>query len=127
MTAATSVTATFAFTTFTDNPLAAGTTIVKAVHFTELRTEIDALRTTVGVKVMFSWTDPELTPGITMVRVVHLIELRAALDEAYRAANQPPPSYTDPDVGAGFTVIQAIHLNELRAGVLRLKSLRGLQ
>ena len=42
---------------FTDDPIQPGVTPVRAVHFTELRTRIDALRagTSLG---RFAWTDP---------------------------------------------------------------------
>ena len=62
---------------FTDHPIRPGVTPVKAVHFTEFQTRIDALRSTAGL-LRFSWTDPVLRAGVTRVRGVHLLELRAA-------------------------------------------------
>jgi hypothetical protein len=42
---------------FTDNPLVARSTAVKASHITELRTAIDAARLRNGLTA-FAWTDP---------------------------------------------------------------------
>ena len=60
---------------FTDDPVVPGVTQVKAVHFTELRTRIDTVRTAVGLG-RFSWTDSQLAAGITPIRGVHMSELR---------------------------------------------------
>jgi len=102
--------------TFTDNPLTAQSTVIKAVHFTELRGAIDSKRASRGL-APFAWTDPTLTPGSTRVRLVHLAELRTALSQAYQAAGRTSPTYTDASPVAGVTLIRAIHLNELRAAV----------
>ena len=67
---------------FTDDPIRPGVTPIKALHFTELRMRIDALRRQAGLE-RFPWTDPVLTGGVTPVRLVHLLELRTALAEAY--------------------------------------------
>jgi len=45
--------------TFTDETLIAAFTTDKAVHFLELRSDVDALRVQVGLPA-FSWTDPSL-------------------------------------------------------------------
>ena len=105
---------------FTDDPLQPGVTPVKAVHFTELRTRIDALRSAAGL-LGFSWTDPVLRAGVTRVRRVHLLELRAALVEAYRASGRAAPRWTDTPPAAGSTPIRAAHVTELRAAVLALE------
>ena len=105
---------------FTDDPLRPGVTPVKAVHFTELRTRIDALRSAAGL-TRFSWTDPALRAGETRVRRVHLLELRAALAEAYGAAGRSAPRWTDASPSAGSTPIRALHVTELRAAVLALE------
>ena len=106
---------------FTDDPLVPGVTPVKAVHFRELRTRIDALRTGAGLSA-YAWTDPALTPGLSRVRSVHLTELRTALDAAYAAAGQPSPAYTDARVTAGTTPIRAAHVTELRTAVVELEN-----
>ena len=105
---------------FVDHPLVPGTTPVRAVHFTELRTRIDALRNATGL-TRFSWTDPVLRAGVTRVRLVHLIELRSALTEAYAAAGRPAPRWTDAAPSPGTTPIRAQHVTELRAAVLALE------
>ena len=105
---------------FTDHPLVPGQTPVRAVHFTELRTRIDALRRASGLAA-YAWTDPVLTAGTTPVRLAHLLELRAALSEAYVAAGRRAPRWTDAAPVAGTTPIRAAHLMELRAAVVGLE------
>ena len=109
-----------ASSTFTDHPLRPGVTPVRAVHFTELRQRIDALRAAQGLG-RFRWTDPVLRAGVTPVRLVHLTELRSALEAAYRAAGRPAPRWTDPVPVRGRTPIRAAHLTELRAAVVALE------
>ena len=108
--------------TFTDDPLVPGVTPVRAVHFQELRTRIDALRVRAGL-TRFAWTDPVLTPGVTPVRRFHLTELRTALRAAYLAVGQPVPVYTDTRVTPGTTPIRASHITELRTAVVALEAL----
>ena len=98
---------------FTDDPIVAGVTPVRAVHFTELRTHIDALREEAGLG-RSRWTDPVLRAGVTPVRLVHLLELREALRAAYTAAGPSAPRWTDAAPTAGTTQIRAAHLTELR-------------
>ena len=105
---------------FTDDRLQPGVTPVKAVHFTELRTRIDALRAGTGLG-RFAWTDPVLRAGVTPVRCAHLLELQAALVEAYRASGRAAPRWTDTSPAAGTTPIRAAHVTELRAAVLALE------
>ena len=105
---------------FTDDPIRAGETPIKASHFTELRTRIDILRREAGLGP-FAWTDPVLTAGVTRVRVAHLLELRAALAVAYAAAGRAAPSWTDAAPVAETTPIRAAHVMELRGAVLALE------
>ncbi len=105
---------------FTDDPIVAGVTPVRAVHFTELRTRIDALREMAGL-TGFTWTDPVLTAGVTRVRLAHLLELRSALAGAYTASGRAVPVWTDALPVAVTTPIRAVHLLELRAAVLALE------
>ena len=105
---------------FTDDPIQPGVTPVRAVHFTELRARIDALREEAGLG-RFRWTDPVLRPGVTPVRRVHVLELRQALAEAYSASGRVAPRWTDASPAAGSTPIRALHLTELRAAVLGLE------
>ena len=105
---------------FTDDPLRPGGTPVRAVHFTELRARIGALRRGAGLGP-YPWTDAILTPGETPVRLSHLLELREALAEAYAAAGRAAPPWTDAAPAAGTTPIRAAHVTELRAAVMELE------
>ena len=121
LTAALSFTATVtASTTFTDDPIVADVTPVRAVHFIELRGRIDGLREAHGLP-RFAWTDPVPTPGVTAVRLAHLLELREALADAYAASGRAAPGWTDAAPKAGTTPIRAAHLTELRAAVVALE------
>ena len=115
---ATTVTAVFS-RSFTDDPLVARATPVRAVHVTELRTAIDTLRARRSL-APFAYTDPGLTPGVTPVKAVHLTNLRTALTEAYQAAGRSSPSCAE-SLTAGQTWIKASHVAELRTLV------RGLE
>ena len=106
--------------TFTDDPIRPGETPVRAVHFAELRTRIDALRRRAALPP-FAWTDPVLTAGLAPVRLAHLLELRQALAAAYAAAGREAPAWTDATPTAGTTLIRAAHLTELRAAVTALE------
>jgi hypothetical protein len=105
--------------TFTDDPLAAGNTAVKAVHLTELRQAIDQLRARYGF-AGYAWTDTTVTPGSTPVKAVHLTEMRSALNDVYNSAARTPPTYTTPTLTAGAAVISSVHIAELRAAVLAI-------
>jgi hypothetical protein len=108
-----------AYQPFTDPVLTAGSSLIRAVHITELRMRVDALRVRYG-QAAFVWTDPTLTPGATVIRAQHILDLRTALAEAYVAAGLPPPTYTDPSLLAG-TVARVAHIAELRANILAIE------
>ena len=105
---------------FTDDPIVPGVTPVRAVHFTELRSRIDALRAGTGLG-RFAWSDPVLRAGVTPVRGLHLLELRQALAEAYAAAGRAVPRWTNASPNRGRPPIRALHLTELRVAVLALE------
>ncbi len=105
---------------FTDDPIRPGVTLVRAIHFTELRARIDSLRAAAGLG-RFRWTDPALRAGATPVRLVHLTELRSALAAAYTADGRSVPRWTDAAPVAGTTPIRMVHLMELRAAVVALE------
>jgi len=97
---------------FTDDPLVANTTIIKAAHITEVRQAVNAMRTTAGIGTT-SFTDPVLTGGV-FVRAVHVQELRTALTAARAALGLPATGYTDPTLIVGTTQVKAVHVQELR-------------
>jgi hypothetical protein len=100
--------------TFTDDPLTAGLSVIRAVHVAQLRTRIDAVRGRLNLSP-YPYAD-ELTAEATIIRAQHLIDLRTALAEAYAAADRTPPAYTDPDLAAGG-FIKAVHIAELRTAL----------
>ena len=105
---------------FTDDPIVAGVTPVRAVHFAELRTRIDAVRRGLGLG-RYPWTNPVLRAAVTRVRLTHLLELREALAAAYAASGRAAPRWNDPLPPTGRTPIRALHLTELRAAVVALE------
>lgn len=107
---------------FTDDPLVAGTTAVKAVHIQEMRDRINALRAAApGPLAAFSFTDPTLTAGTTRIQAVHINELRTALAQVYTARGLAVPTYTtDPTLSAG-TAIKAAHISELRSFIVAIE------
>ncbi len=100
-----------AFGPLTDPTLAVASTPIRAVHITELRVRLNAVRAGVGLQP-YAWTDPTLTAGTTVARAQHLIDLRAALTEARATAGLPAPVFAEP-IATG-TKIKAAHLVELR-------------
>ena len=115
MSAAKSVTATFS-KTYTDDPITSQSTLIKAVHITDLRQAINTLRSNNSLSA-FSFTDSTLTAGSTQVRKVHITELRTALDGVYDAQSKTQPTYTDPTITAGQTVVKKAHIAEIRSNV----------
>jgi parallel beta-helix repeat protein len=106
--------------TFTDDPLVAGATTVKAVHLGELRTCVDAIRLHYGLS-SYPYTDSSVTAATTVIKAQHLTELRTALSQAYSAANTSSPTYTDTIV-SGQTPVRAVHVSELRTAIKALDS-----
>jgi V8-like Glu-specific endopeptidase len=100
-------------THFTDDSLAAGTTIT-AIHFQEMRTKANLLRSTRGIAAAV-WTDASLTN--TLAKAIHLQEIRAALAAVYSYDNAPQPTYTNPSISAGDP-IRAIDIIETRAAIV---------
>lgn len=100
---------------FTDGILVAGTTPIQAVHVTELRIAVDAVRalTPLGAG---TYTDPTIIAGTTQVNRLHIVDLRTVLDAARANLSLPALSYAESLV-AGVTGIKSSHLSELRLGV----------
>ena len=99
-------------TVFDDTSL--GGVAIKAVHVTQLRTAVGAMRAAAQLPV-FGFTDPALAAGMPVLRQ-HVIDLRTALDGARSTLGLPAMVYTDQVITAGSTVIKAPHITELRAG-----------
>ncbi|HKB79291.1 MAG TPA: FG-GAP-like repeat-containing protein, partial [Thermoanaerobaculia bacterium] len=68
---------------FTDDPLVAGATAIKAVHLTELRSAIDVIRGLTGLPAAVYATNPAIAEGTTIVKAAHLSEVCTALKAAY--------------------------------------------
>jgi hypothetical protein len=100
---------------FTDSTLTIGATKTKLVHFTELLTAVNAVRTLAGIGGT-TFTAPTPTTSVT-VRRQHLLDLRTALDAARAPLSLAAISYTDPTITAGTTPIKAAHIDDLRNGV----------
>ena len=107
-------------TGFTDNRLTTGVTPMRALHLTELRERVDALRLRFGLATV-NWTDEIIVQGVTPARAVHITELRVALDQAYGAAKRGTPVYTDPVILPGATPVRTVHWAELQQAVLALE------
>jgi RHS repeat-associated protein len=96
--------------TFTDDPLNdpqnPQKTIIKAIHITELRDAINAVRALLGLSG-YSWAESVSTGNF--IKRSHISEMRTALDQALGA---PAGGYS-----AGLTTglpVLAIHIQELR-------------
>jgi hypothetical protein len=94
---------------FTDDPLIAGSTRVKAVHLTQLRTAVNAVRVAAGLAPA-AWTDPTIT-NTTRIKAAHINELRNALTPALANLGKTA-AYTD--ALASGSRIKAVHFQELR-------------
>jgi len=97
---------------FTDDPLVVNTTIMKAVHITELRQAVNFMRAAANLGAA-SFTDVSLS-GVA-AKAVHIDELRTALSQARSALGLPTTSFTDATLLG--TVVKAAHVQELRSGV----------
>ncbi len=99
---------------FTEDPVVAATTTVKAVHLTELRTAANAMRAAAGLGAA-AFIDPSLS-GIA-IKAVHLQELRTAIEAARASLGLTASTFTDPTLTAGSTIVKAAHVQELRTAV----------
>lgn len=97
---------------FTDDPLVAGVTTIKAQHLAELRQAVGAMRDLANLQAA-TWPDQAL-PGVP-IKAAHVLELRASLDQALAALGLGVPPYTDPAL-AGVN-IKKVHFEELRQRV----------
>lgn len=97
---------------FTDDPLAAGTSI-KRTHVTEMRTAVNAMRASAGLAPAAFTDDPLALLGI--IRATHLDQLRTNLDAARIAIGLTPITYGE-SIAAGVSAKTA-HVTEIRSGV----------
>ncbi len=100
-------------TGFTDDPLLVGTTTIRAVHVSEVRTAVNAVRTTANLSAS-TWTDDPLVVGATNIKAVHVSEMRTSLTAARTALGFTDPPFTDPTLTPGSTAVKAVHISELR-------------
>lgn len=99
---------------FTDPTLTIGSTRIKAAHFSELRSAINAISLLAGSSPP-SWSDATLAPFTTRIKILHLTELRTALNTA-RALLQLP-AITFANSGTPGRAVRAADVEELRNGV----------
>lgn len=100
-------------TTWTDNPLVAGTHKPKPVYITQLRTAINAERTRRGL-AQVTFTDPTLITGTTVNRIAHIQQVRDAI-LAYH-------NLTVTNTNLTGVIIKAVHVNELRIKINALEN-----
>jgi hypothetical protein len=97
---------------FSDDPLVATSTVIKADHLTQLRTAVNAVRLLAGVGT-FSFTDA--SPGGVNVKSVHVTQLRTNLDAALTALGLATSAYTNP--ASTGTLVRAVDFQEIRTRV----------
>jgi hypothetical protein len=98
---------------FTDSTLVAGATAIRAAHFTELRSAIDAVRFLAGLGA-YSYSRA-VSVG-AMVNASDVVEMRNAITEA-RGTLGYATTVTDPGLTSRFTRIRAVHIQDLRNAV----------
>ncbi len=99
---------------FTDDPLVSRSTRIKAVHLTELRTAVNAMRAAAGLGAA-TFTNP--SPAGVIIRKLHIDELRNAVNPARAALGLTPATFTDPTLTINSTRIKVAHFQELRTAV----------
>lgn len=100
---------------FVDPTLTPGGTIVKAVHLSQIRSAVNAVRLLAGLDP-FPFTDSNLASGATAVKATHVLEARSALAAARTLLALSPVSYTGSAVVNGAR-IEAVHIRDLRSGL----------
>ena len=115
-------------TSWTDNPVVANSTIIKATHITELRVAINnEISRRGGIQKV--WTDPSLvtppSPAPNIVRESHVRELRSAANYAKSVDcttdSSSVATWTDDPLVAKSTLVRAVHINELRTYINTLE------
>lgn len=98
---------------FSDDPIQAGVTNVRAIHLQELYTAVNAMRTTAGLPTIAM--PAGITSGGTIL-ASHITTVRNALATARSTLGLSALSFTD-TLTAGTTTIRAAHVQEIRTGV----------
>jgi uncharacterized protein YkwD len=93
---------------FTDDPLSAGV-FVKAIHLSQLRTAVSAVRAQAGLSAA-TYTDAA-APEVT-IKAVHITELRTFLDQAASALGRATGGWTDASLTG--VVMKTTHLQQIR-------------
>ena len=102
---------------FTDNPLVPRSSVIRAVHVTELRARINAVRVRYALAA-YAYSNATIVPGTT-VKAADIVEMRTALSQAYAAAGVPAPTYTTNP--SGGSVIMAADIGQLRAALVAVE------
>lgn len=92
---------------FTDDPIVPGVTTIKALHITEVRDSVNAVRSLAQLGPIAL----DAAPGMPAT-AANITQLRNAIDEALRRLPLPVPAYAN-DVGRN-SIIRAVDLQELR-------------
>jgi hypothetical protein len=100
---------------FTDDPLTGGSTGLKAIHVTQLRTAVNAVRTLAALGAG-TFIDPTVTSGVTVIKPAHVTDLRTALNAARSVLALSALTYAD-SITTSVTKVKASHFTELRNGV----------
>jgi hypothetical protein len=100
---------------FTDDPVVAQTTLIKAVHMNEARQAVNGIRACAGSGAL-TVTDPTLTGGI-FVKAIHIQELRTALNAARATLGLPAIVFTNPTLTVNTSLIRTFHVAEIRDSV----------
>jgi hypothetical protein len=100
---------------FPDDPIVAGSTPVKVVHLTRLRTAVNAMQLSAGVMVT-NFTDPTVDNTLP-IRHIHVEELRTALNAARAGLGVRQLLFTNPTLQTGVSLVKAIDFQEIRDGV----------
>jgi hypothetical protein len=96
-----------------DATITQGVTTIKAIHITQLRQAIDAMRIAVGLPAA-TWVDSPLVAQQVEIKKVHIDQLRLNLNGAGGQLSFPAPTYTDPTIIAHSTIVKADHIRDLR-------------
>lgn len=107
--------------TWTDPVITPNMTRIRTGHITELRTNINTVRTMGSCNIgPFAWADPAPIANVTRIRAGHVAELRSAIAAVYSfrgVPSDPHVQWTDLVLTPDLTKIRATHIAELRSAV----------